>query len=401
MEKWLIITLLFYAVSSGVSVFIPIYILTLHGNAVDVATSIAIFSITNIFFSLVAGILTEKIFNPKLWIILSAITTTLVLVFLLFAKSVYEVVFSYALLSLTLTLPSPSLNLYVINSALRKIGRVFGKYSLIGSIGSVIGLFLGIKYISPFIYDLLLIITSLIIVLVALKIEKLNNLVKIRKEHKKHFSLLNSLSYLPYILTGIDIIKKGEARLRKINWLMWASALFISGIYLFNAPYIPFLTKNKIGNSEIFLINLLGSLTSLIVYYFVSKGRFLRAGVTYRNSLIIRAIAYLLVFISAFLSLDVLYFNEIGYALVGISYALWNVSISIAIYKAIRNEYTAFILGLWSAINAISAAVSSEIAGFLYSVIGFAFIPLIAFAIMLLSYICFQKGIAIKQKERA
>ncbi|MEM3829299.1 MAG: hypothetical protein QXP36_08825, partial [Conexivisphaerales archaeon] len=216
---------------------------------------------------------------------------------------------------------------------------------------------------------------------------------RIRKEHRNHFSLLNSLSYLPYILTGIDIIKRGNARRRRLTLLIWSSALFLSGIYIFNAPYIPFLTSKGVTNSEIFLINIASSATSILVYYFVSKGKFLKAGSSYKNSIIIRGIAYVLVSASAFVSFMIFYSNIIGYALVGISYALWNVSISIAIYRSIRKRNTAFMLGVWSAINAMASAISSEVSGVIYSFIGFPYIPIIAFSVILVSYVTFSMGV--------
>lgn len=392
MEKWLIITLLFYAVSSGASVFIPIDILRVHGNALEVATSIAASTLVSIFISIISGVLTDKIFNPKFWITLGSVFSAVLLFWLIFLNDPILLIVDYVLLSIALTLPSPSLNLFVVNSSLSKLTRNVGKYSFLGSLGSLLGLVIGITYISYFWYDVALIVLSILILFFAFKVERLSNLERIKKEHKRHFSIFNSLSFLPYVLTGVDITKRIKGKRRKLVHLMWASAFFIAGIYLFNGPYIPFLKDHGASNSTIFIINVISTFTSLLVYYFVSKGIYPRVGKAYKYAVLTRYLAYIPISISAILSMFVIYTNIFGYAMVGISYALWNISISSAIYISIRHESAASIIGIWGAINSLSAAVFSELSGIIYTSFGFGIIPIISLILMTLSLYIFEKN---------
>jgi MFS family permease len=388
MEKdkyWLSVIFPIAAISSGFSVIIPLYILELHGNVIDVSLATTVYALAVIPASLFWGELTQRLKKIKLFIMLS-VTGVIPLIFLLYIlHSVLLAIIIYAVYAFILTASSPAINILIMNKRKNTVLRsYYGVYGLMSIIGNIIGYLPGVLLFSDVIAKYLLILfafntVSIIFAILFIKEEK--NHIKNKKSDTIHslFPVLNSMSKFPQILAGHNlIVELANIRKRKktvrIMTIFAAIALVNFGMYLFNTSYIPFLYSYKISYSDIFIINLLNGFGQVIIYLIFMLGR---AKNTlrhyYRLSTIVRSSGYLIAILSVISLTALLYLNLFSYFVAGIGYALWNISASVIIYVNISGKMEAHYVGLWSAIIGISGVLGAISSGFMSFYAGYMY----------------------------
>ena len=104
-KYWLSIIFPIAAISSGFSVIIPLYILELHGNVVDVSLATTAYSLAVIPASLFWGELTQNLRKIKLFIMISVIGVIPLIVLLYLLHSILLAVIIYAAYAFILLLP--------------------------------------------------------------------------------------------------------------------------------------------------------------------------------------------------------------------------------------------------------------------------------------------------------
>lgn len=394
-ENWMIIVSFLYFISSAISLYVPLRILQLGGNSFDVVTSITGYTLAGVLFSLVAGELTQKRAEPRYWILLSILLTIVAEISMLIWNTILALMIEYWLVNVFLTLGSPSVNLYIMRREKGLFSR-FGSYSLLGIAGSIIAYLIGSTSIDLVPYLLITIAITLLALLMAVfLLPAFKFSMKEKREHKKHFALLISLSYLPYLLTSVRAIKHLHAINRKeleFSLLMYSIMLYTAGIYIFGSPYIPYLNRHGLSNAQIFWIYLLGSLGNIIVYLIYAVGFRLNSMFSYKLSLFFRILGYLPIGIAALLSIYTFPTNIFGYFMLGLSYSFWNVGASVEVFKLIRKMDAARKSGIWAALTGTVAAIASEVSSPIYSLLGFAGNVLIAGALIFSSYAFFRKA---------
>ena len=407
MEKdkyWLSIIFPIAAISSGFSVIIPLYILELHGNVVDVSLATTAYALAVIPASLLWGELTQRLRKIKLFIMLSVIGVIPLIVLLYLLHSILLAVIIYAAYAFILTASSPAINMLIINGRKKTVLRsYYGIYGLISIVGNLIGYIPGVLLFSDVIARYLLIlfafnIASLVFTVFFVKEEKQR--VKEEKERHLHriFPMLNALSKFPQILAGHHlIIELAEIRKRKkavrIMTIFAAIALVNFGMYLFNTSYIPFLYSYNISYSDIFLINMLNGFGQVVVYLIFMLGKArntLRK--YYRLSTVVRSAGYLIAIISILSLTAVLYLNLFSYFVAGLGYALWNISASVIIYINIAGKMEAHYIGIWSAIIGLSGVLGAVSSGFLSFYLGYIFTFILSIAFTLSSILVFNRA---------
>ena len=407
MEKdkyWLSVIFPIAAISSGFSVIIPLYILELHGNVVDVSLATTAYSLAVIPASLFWGELTQRLRKIKLFIMLSVLGVIPLIVLLYLLHSILLAMIIYAAYAFILTASSPAINMLIMNKRKKTILRsYYGVYGLMSIIGNIMGYLPGVLLFSDVIARYLFIlfafnIVSLIFTILFITEER--HRIKEEGERPLHglFPVLNALSKFPQILTGRHLIIKiaGIRKRRKtvrIMTLFAAIALVNFGIYLFNTSYIPFLYSYKISYSNIFLINMLNGFGQVIVYLIFMLGRAkntLRK--YYKLSTIVRSTGYFIAIISLLSLTAVLYLNLFSYFIAGLGYALWNISASVIIYVNIAGKMEAHYVGLWSAIIGLSGVFGAISSGFLSFYLGYVFTFILSIMFTLSSILIFNKA---------
>ena len=393
------------AVSSGLSIIIPLYILSLKGNAFDVGIAIALFNIIEIPASIFWGEITEKIGRTKLFILVSVVGVIPIFFLLYLIRSVVSIQASYALYAFMATAASPALNILIMGARKSRLPRYFSRYSVLVILGSFIALVPGIFLTDGRLYEFLffvlgLNIVSVIMALVLISADKRHMKKEQRGEIKRSFSILNLISVTPFVLTGHALINRisaglNDKKIKSVYILLSSVALFNAGLYLFNTSYIPYLNENFITYSGIFSINLSNAVGQLLVYTVVigllSR---LKLETYYNMSAWVRVLSYAIVFLPI-LSIvrNVFYVNLVAYAVAGIGYGLWNVSSSVLLYSHIKKMRPAHYIGIWSAILGVSAVVGSFLSGFVSNYIGYGYTFFMAIAAIFLSLIVFNKKI--------
>ena len=283
-KYWLSVIFPIAAISSGFSVIIPLYILELHGNVVDVSLATTAYALAVIPASLFWGELTQRLKKIKLFIMLSVIGVIPLILLLYFLHSITLAIIIYAVYAFILTASSPAINILIMNRRKKTVLRsYYGVYGLMSIIGNIIGYLPGILLFNDVIARYLLILfafntVSLVFAILFIKEEKTRiDKEKIDTVHKL-FPILNSISKFPQILTGHNlIIELANIRKRKktvrIMTIFAAIALVNFGMYLFNTSYIPFLYSYKISYSDIFIINMLNGFGQVIIYLIFMLGR--------------------------------------------------------------------------------------------------------------------------------
>lgn len=382
---WLSIIFPIAAISSGFSVLIPLYILELHGNVMDVSLATTAYSLVVIPASLFWGELTQKSGKIRLFIASSVIAIIPVIVLLYFLRSIELAIIMYAVYAFVLTASSPAINMLIMKKRRKTILRsYYGIYSLFGIIGNIMGYVPGVLLFGNVIAEYLLIlfgfnIASLLFVgiFVTKEPKRAGNEQEIRLH--RLFPLLNSISRFPQILTGHHfIVKIAEMRKRKktmrIVTILAAVSLVNFGIYLFNTSYIPFLYSYRVSYSDIFLISMLNGLGQAAIYLVFIAGK---AGGTlrhyYRVSTVVRSGGYLVALASFMSFAAFLYLNLLSYFIAGLGYALWNISASVIIYTNIVGKMEAHYIGVWSAIIGLSGVLGALFSGFLSFYVGYSF----------------------------
>ncbi len=393
-KYWLSIIFPIAAVSSGFSVIIPLYILGLHGNVIDVSLATTAYELAVIPASLIWGELTQKIKKLRNFVLFSVIGVLPLIILLYLVHSIMLAIISYAAYAFVLTASSPAINIVIMKRRKSVILRsYYGVYGLLNIAGNIIGYIPGILLFNDVVSRYLIILLSFNIISIILvpfffkdektKRKKSENSANLHKI----FPLLNSISRLPQILAGHNLILqlagiRKRKKTTRIFTIFAAIALVNFGMYLFNTSYIPFLYSFKISFSEIFFINLLNAFGQVIIYTFFMTGRarnLLRN--YYRLSTFIRSGGYIIAIVSPLILASMLYLNFLSYFVIGLGYALWNISASVIIYINIAGKLEAHYIGIWSAIIGLSGVAGAFLSGFIsfYSSYTLTFIISIAF----------------------
>ncbi len=381
---WMYSILPIAAVSGGLGVLLPLYILSLGGSVYDVGIATALYALISIPASIFWGDLTDRLNRIKLFVLISVIGLFPVLLILYFLTQVAAVESVYGLYAFIATASAPALNIMVMSSRMRKsLPKYFSRYSTMLIIGDALGMVPGLFIDGSFAKDylLLLLVVNVISLVLAFRLisaDKTNIEPKHKKTVKKSFGVLNMLSVTPYVLTGhflIDRIRKGLKRkvIRHIYLLLASISLFNLALYLFNTSYIPFLYAHSLTYSQIFIVNMGNAIAQLIVYVVVLS---LLSNINleryYKVSTLLRSAAPALAFLPlAVMPGFVFGWNILAYFVAGIAYAIWNITSSVMLYEKIRRQGPGHYVGVWAAVLGFSGVLGAFLSGLLSAMSGY------------------------------
>ncbi|MCL4380917.1 MFS transporter [Candidatus Marsarchaeota archaeon] len=412
--SWIYSIIPISAVSNGLGILIPLYILHFNGNVFDIGLAMALFNLILIPSSIFWGYLTNKIRKLKTFILLSLLFSFPVFAILYFLTQFSSFMFlnrieiielTYVLFAFIATASSPAINILVIKQRKnRNLPKFFSRYGITMVLGAVIGFAPGILLknsdIKYYIYFLMLLnlLALLISYFLIEKDKKIYNKNLAPKIHltTRLFLLLNMLTRIPNTLTSINFTQKLSFSFRanhkrNIYIILLSIALFNFGLNLVNASYIAYLVEYGISNSNIFMINIINQIGQVSIYFiiilFISK---IRLGKFYRNSIMLRNISYALILVPIFAIKTALVFNIIAYAIAGFAYAAWLMSSSVMLYRQIIGKNTANYIGVWLAILGISSLAGAFLSGIISKDFGFAYTFVLAIAANIVSVAIFS-----------
>lgn len=393
------------AISGGLGVLLPLYILELHGNVYNVAIATTLFELVSIPASIFWGELTDRLNRVKLFILIAIIGLFPVLLIFYLLAFVPVIEGTYGIYALIATASSPAINILIMshkrNPALPKY---FSRYSVLAIAGSMIGTVPGLFINDGFVKLYLLFLVALNFAALAMALllinsdDRIKSPEKHRKTVKRSFALLNMLSKAPNILTGQPLVERIRAGLRNkktrhIYALLATISLFSAALYMFNTSYVPYLRANAVAYNNIFLISILNGIAQVCIYLLVlSLIKRVNLNIYYRASTLIRGIAYLMTFLPIMvLPAYFLMFNLAAYFLAGLAYAVWNVASSVLLYIEIKNLGRGHYLGIWVAFLGLSAVVGAFLSGVISSLFGYVTTFSVAAFLLFASFLVFSR----------
>ena len=393
------------AISSGLGIFLPLYILYLKGNVFDIGLAFALYNLVSIPSSLFWGKITDKYGKSKPFIMMSVLLTLPILLLFHFFQGQYNTYLYYSLFAVVATAASPALNILVMGTKRsRTLPKYFSRYSIFGLLGSIVaygfGSALAVNNPSEYLYLLVYLnIAAIILALLLIKDQPRQQI----KEHNdikvanRLFPLLNTLTALPtQMISSNTIIRIRKTILRiekrRVYQLLGAIILFNLGYYIFNTSYVPYLNEHGLSYSNIFIINLANAVAQIIVFVAIIRIRKnLKLGKSYMIGIMYRSIGYIMAASAAFIPMLFFSVNILAYAISGFSYAVWNLSSSVLLYDLVRGENEGYYIGLWTSLLGGSAVIGALLSGVITVNFGYQSTFIIATAVTLCSGLIFHK----------
>ncbi len=408
--KWMTTLVPISAISGGLGIFIPLYIIYLNGNVFDVGIAFALYNLVSIPSSIIWGRLTDNYKKNKPFIMLSLLLTLPVLLGFILFQGLYNSYIYYSLYAVIATAASPAINILVMGTKRsRSLPRYFSRYAIFNLIGSITAFGFGIltSEKNPFIYLYILLGLNVIAILLAYFLIKDERLDLPENEIKKAngiFPLLNTLTSLPNIFVGSSMIKRVHNAIlnvekKRIYQLLGAIVLFNIGYYLFNTSYIPYLKIYGLSYSSIFTINLVNSIAQIAIFIYIIKiKRGMHLNKLYTQSIFYRSSGYAIAILAVFVPGFFFATNIISYMIAGFAYAIWNLSSSVLLYDIVRGSKAGYYVGVWTGLLGGSAVFGALLSGVLSTYISYTATFLIAIVFTIFSGLLFAKNFNHKTK---
>ncbi len=385
--SWMYTVIPYAAIGSGLSIIIPLLILSLNGTVFDVGIAITAYYIVSIPSSILWGELIDKIGKTKWFILFSILGTIPVLLILYLMGHVAVLQLDYGLYALVATAASPAINILVMGTRRNpSLPKYFSRYSVMGMVGGLIAFFAGlfISYHSVVYYlDFMLVLNVIALAMAYFVVRKLPKRILSKERMElahRTFPLLKALGIHPHLTTGMSLIENihkslRRKRTRSIYLLLSAIFLFNLGLVMFNTSYIPYLRAYGLTYSDVFLINVLNGFAQLTIYalvlYFVTYVALKRY---YAIATLARSVSYFLAILPVFIFANLFFqINVIVYVIAGLAYAYWNISSSVMVYDHVRGRHKGYYVGIWSALIGLSAIVGAFFSGVVSASLGYSY----------------------------
>jgi MFS family permease len=371
-----------------VGTLIQLYILELHGTVIDVGLVITLFNAVSIPAAIIWGYVTDRFQSRKTIIVLSSVAVSGNLILLPLANGISGVALIYALFSLLSSASATPANLLIMETQRKsRWASAFARFSMISSVGTTLGLLLGIAW-SNF-----LPVSLLVLPLSALSLASaLLSVVMIRQptiSFEREFivmqrrSLQQRLLKLPLVFLRIPNVVDFKsvfrglrnALTRQLPLLYLSIFLFYVASGLFNTSFVPSLRAAGLSASAVFLVSMLAMVAQTASFYFagpfVEKRDLRKSAVA---GLIMRSACYAGIGAFAAIAGGLSY---LGATLVlypiagGLAFAIYYTSSNTMIFNTLGAKSQGSMLGVYSALVGVATMLGSFVSGYVSFYFGF------------------------------
>jgi MFS family permease len=365
--------------------FLPLYILELGGNVIDVGTTTSAY-----FFSLIPGAIfwgyiIDRFPHRKSYIVFSYFGMGAILVAIYFFNSLPFLSLFLFLYGLIWS-PSVPCAYFILMKKFSKDlwPNIIAKLSYIASIGTIIGLIIGFSWTMFFDLKILIIIGAVFSFLSSALIQVMvNEGPEIANETVLSGTKNNNKASSDSNVSRAKSIHQFARMLRLMFFgnavfLYFSAFIFNLGTNIFVTSYIPSLKDAYVSDSTIFLMTLISVSAQTLVNFYVHKSSFFEQHKMFDRMLRIlalRAGSFLAaVGIAIFFQGNVFTVSSIIlYSAIGVSLALYNTAISSLVLGTLSPRRQGMILGIYSALAGIFSFVGTFVSGyFSYSLNYFA-----------------------------
>jgi len=413
--SWYRFLIPYYATQEVIVNIVPLYILFLNGNVLDVGYATALYSIVPIISSITAGRLADLYGKRKVIILMSVLLQFLGYIIMVFLKSIIAITISYTIFSLGFSFAIPIIGL-LLTETLPK--NQWGKGNSFSFIYMVIGYITGMVptilmlLLEPFAYALYIPIIFLIIsALFALKFIKDPEITFERRSEVNNFNaFLHRILKLPVItlrtpkLNDFKLIRRSfsSAFSRDLPIIMVSATIFFFATNLFFTSYTPYLASNQIpywmilvANMYILLINSAGMIP-------VIRKRAEGADVRYVvDMLFVRTIGALGASIAAtyLFGISAFFSTFIIFTILGMAYTPIYIGVSSLLYYNLPSTNQGATLGVYSSLTNLALFLGSILSGIVSYYLGYSSTYFVSAIFFLIASIALEWHFRVLERE--
>ncbi len=376
-RSWMSLLIPNVAISNGMKVLIPLYLLSLGGTALEVGIAFAIFNALMMLASMVWGRAVDTYHNERFFIALSFAGSLIAFYIFFTFQSILWTYVAYGVYGIFSSAASPAMNVILMGRKKKpQLGSDLAHYNMFAIVGLLVAYVAGTgtNVFGNYGYLTILAIANVIGLLLALLLKiPSDGFAKKADVEDVHIRALSN-KYYPHAHTEFlrrayvkrQMIAENEKK-KSLHVLLLSGALFNLGYYVFFTPYIPFLKDNGISSSVIFLISLIGVAGQAAIYISLLKTKkYTTAARDYVRAILYRTAGFATIAVSTiFSSLVFLLINIVSYIIYGLSFGMYNMSYWFQFYDDIRGKRAGYYVGVWITVASLTSILGSLIGGYL------------------------------------
>jgi MFS family permease len=387
-SRWIYTILPINIALGPVGTFVQLYILELHGTVIDVGIAVTLFNAVSIPAAIIWGFATDRIQSRRAILIASYLAVAVTLICFIFTNTIYGIEILYAIFSLVSSATVTPLNLLIMGTHRKSSwASAFARMSMITSIGTMVGLVVGVVWADFLPFHLIVVPLSVLSTFSALLsflmirepsvVFEPNVIVMSRKNHHEGLLGLSVLFLeLPRLTNLRRVFKVLRLQLTREPAIIYVS---IFAFYLasgaFNTSLVPSLYRASVSESETFLISLVTLIVEAASFNVLSRQTKTKSLIEIAvRALLLRGFCYVAMAISVFFVAGITYFGAtlIFYPFgVGVGYAAFYVASNVIVFTTLGRADPGSTLGVFGALVASSTVLGSFISGFISFFLGF------------------------------
>jgi len=365
-----------------VGTLIQLYILELHGTVIDVGLAITLYNAVSIPAAVIWGYVTDRFQSRKTILVWSCVAVSANLIILPLAKSISGAALVYGLFSLVSSASATPANLLIMETQPKsRWAFAFARFSMVSSVGTTLGLLLGIAWSS------FLPISLLVLPLSILSLASAGLSVAMIKQPAFAFerevialqkrSLQQRLLAIPLVfmripnLVDFKSVFKGlrNTMTRQLPLLYLSVFVFYVASGLFNTSFVPSLRAAGLSASVVFLVSMVANVAQTVSFFYA--GPYVE-----KRDLRKAAVAGLVVRLSCYAGLGLLagFAGQLAYlggSLVlypiagGLAYAIYYTSSNTMVFNTLGARNQGSRLGVYSALVGVATMLGSFLSGYI------------------------------------
>jgi MFS family permease len=371
-----------------VGTLVQLYILELGGTVIDVGLAITLFSAVSIPAAVIWGYVTDRFQSRKTILVLTCVAVSANLILLPLARSISGAALVYALFSLVSSASATPANLLIMETQRKsRWASAFARFSMISSVGTTLGLLLGIAWSSYLPISLLVVpLAAMSLVSAALSMVMIREpAISFEEEFivLQRRSLQQRLLAIPLVFLRLPNLVdfKGvftglrSTLTRQLPLLYLSIFVFYVSSGLFNTSFIPSLRAAGLGASEVFLVIMSANFAQTASFYFagpyVERGDLRKTAVA---GLVARLACYagIGLFIGFTRGLSYLGATLVLYPIAGgLAFAIYYTSSNTMIFNTLGAKNQGSRLGVYSALVGVATMIGSFVSGYISFYFGF------------------------------
>jgi MFS family permease len=388
-QKWLWIFVPINAAIGGFSTLLPLYIIDIGGTVIDVGNIVSAYSLALIPSSILWGFAVDRKEKRKPFVTYGYLGITVLLVAGFFLTDIPSLLVLYVCYAGISAVASPAVSILLMESSPKKeLSMTFAKYSSLTLLGTALGTIPGAfwtNYLPLRAYFLLCAIFSGISVVLAARYLAEPEFPFERKavalSQESFVTKLRTVSMIFITIPSLEDIKSFGKMMRSVftrhlPLLYLSFFLFFTASNLFFTSYTPFLKSRQMDDSGVFIIFTTLYILQAAIYPITGRacGRFGEDHVAVL-ALWLRTGGILAALITVLLMLHnstLITASIVSIAVIGTSFAFFNTSSSVLLFRTLPHGKQGELLGIYSALTGIAAFVGAIMSGYLSYSLGYA-----------------------------